>query len=289
MATSSNERRDPGVYLTRSQLVELFDEFVLPIAEIDNFIHAAMKYKDKNKSRYRIEVKSKQLKKKIDDAIDRSGHDRLLANVYSKICLEHRIKKLLTRRSSEWKNFTIIASKFHELFNVYSLEYTEEQRGGIYEQWMRFLLKDNPRRRFKSMRNCYNELQEFWDAKLIVAEDNKNKETEQLINLYLKLVYKNNPGADLKAYRRSDVFQHFVLARMMANKHKAPVDKWLEAQIEGLSWTGNLPEPMQLCTPNALDRYRKIMLKGFDHSNFRGFTHSKMLDKIIKRRENEQS
>lgn len=284
MPTSS---RDPGIYITREQLTEILGELGIDTRNVNRIFLAAQQFKTKNNHRYNFVVPNKTVHKKVQDAVDRSAHAELLARIYTNIMVENRINAILDPRSSNWRDFVVIVGKFSELFDLYSLQYSEDERPRLYEAWMRYLLRDNVRRSFKRMRTCYDELRDYWDAKMIVMEDDNNENTKRLLSLYLNLVQKNNPNADLKPYKRSEVFQHFVLARMMAEKHRAPVEKWLAAQVEGLAWTGNLPLPTQLCTPNALDRYRKQMLSGFDHSNFRGFTDNKMLDKIIKRRQNE--
>lgn len=106
--------------------------------------------------------------------------------------------------------------------------------------------------------NMQEKITNDYDFKLQVQDDKNPQETKLIYEYYADLIM-NKTGIDIKYDMSPEKYIKFIEIREITDKMDIPFDIYIDSQFDGLSWTGNYPQPNQLVGEKAIERLNKFL------------------------------
>jgi hypothetical protein len=256
-------KREPSIHITESVLLRLIREFY----DFDDLTEEhAMEMRDYIMSRaYKYSLESRQiqitnqkiadkvLNKVVDDKTDISLLSTLIYSIRKD--LKHRGIKPINNNSAEWTQLKKLTNVVNEFCNEFELS----KREG-YITYIRNGLKkiSSYRGYITKLYDMSESLSNEYQASIEIKEDKNSKLTYTLHNYYIgKIAIKTG----MKESFLNNPLDYVIFVRLSEKlvEMKVKPEQYIDAQFEGLGWTGNYPEPSQLLSDKAIGRLNKYL------------------------------
>ena len=256
-------KREPSIHVTESILLRLIREFY----DFDDLTEEhALEMRDYIMSRahnYSLEsrqiqitnqkIADKVLNKVVDDKTDISLLSTLIYSIRKD--LKHRGIKPINNNSAEWTQLKKLTKVVNEFCNEFELG----KREG-YITYIRNGLKkiSSYRGYITKLYDMSESLSNEYQATLEISNDKNARLTQTLHNYYIgKIAIKTG----MKESFLSNPLEYVIFVRLSEKlvEMKVKPEQYIDAQFEGLGWTGNYPEPSQLLSEKAIGRLNKYL------------------------------
>lgn len=164
----------------------------------------------------------------------------------------------ITKQDNAWGTLTKLANIGNQMADDFKL--SKPQAYAIYIRLAVGLMRKGYA--LNKMASYKDRIYELYATELEVTRDGNAEGTKVLAQIYYEEAEKFY-GKDPKRLDEDKV--HFMKAREMADTIPADYESFVMAQIQGLEFTGNFPEPYQLYSAQAEHRYltRKKVTQSF--------------------------
>lgn len=281
-------KREPSIHITQSKLKQIINEFHDYAENSEEYIDEMVEFMMKRARPFSLEkrtiIPNSKTSKKVEVKISNDKSDyNLLANIIYTVRkkLKHKGIKAIDINSSEYstlKKLTIVINQFCEEFNL-------DKRQGYIEYTQAGLKK------ISSFRGYLNKLIDMsesisleYEAIDIINNDKVKSITKQIHDEYTSRVF-DKTGIPTDYTDKPTQYINFIKVREFALKYNVAFQDYLDAQFEGLEWTGSYPEPSQLVNEKSIERLNKYMYQNHKkkiHNNHSTKTDKKLTD-VLKR------
>lgn len=248
--------RNPSIHITKSQFEEILDTL-----EVDNFpVEAFFVIARKMAINHRAVLVSnnKNTKRVTNILLASKGDAALIADILyaTRIKLKHRgVRKINESNSREWAN----CKKLAEICNIFCEDFGFDTREGFIKYIEIGLNRMSDYRniiqRLISMQeNIINQ----YSAELEIQE---NKDSAKDIHDYFVKKIANATGIYESYEKQPEKYVHFIRLGKFLGEHGWDYIKFIDAQFESLAWCNGLPEPSQMYSDKAIERYNKYLYK----------------------------
>ena len=167
----------------------------------------------------------------------------------------HKGLVLPSKGSTAFDQYRVVAARIKSLADDYEEE-PEVIADLYFKRALALLGKKYNLSRLMSETTHDNVVSDIEKSVSIVADPNRDY-TAELFNYYC-----SKAAASKDKLLKSTAYSFFVDAASMAIAVGASAKDWVDAQFDGLSFTGSNPRPEQLCTPSAEDRFLNYRANG---------------------------
>lgn len=246
--------RDPIVHTKRSSLETVCRVIGLPKGTANTILVELHRRNLQLKNYYVLPKAQSKIRQKVQKELDAvTGNTDLFYStlVYVRKSVEH--KSVTPPILPGTKNYQLLvevsnmAAKFAEDFGL--------SRGQGIKQYVEIGVGIMGKRYAINKFKTYNDkIYEYQTNSLVLDEDPSPDLTKKFLDEWVVALSKHTA---VKNYSVSSVAEmvHYVWGKEAALISKATFEDWIEAQIEGLSFMGVIPEPYQLYGDNAKLRY----------------------------------
>ena len=253
--------REPSIHITKSQFEE-----ILKTLEVDNFpVEAFFVIARKEAINHRaVLVSNNKNTKRVNNLLLASkGDAALVADILyaTRIKLKHRgVRKINESNSREWAN----CKKLAEICNTFCEDFKFDTREGFIKYietgLKRMIDYRNVMQRLISMQdNITNQM----DAEIELKGDKDPGFTKDIHDEFIKRVA-SVTGIYESYEHQPEKYVHFLRIHNLMDEKDWNVFKFLDAQFEALAWCNGLPEPSQMYSDKAIERYNKYLYKNKD-------------------------
>jgi len=198
-------------------------------------------------------IAERATKKLVNDKTDIMLLSNLIFSVRKQ--LRHKGIKPIDNNSTEW----VSLKKLSPLINNFCNDFNLPKREG-YLVYIRIGLS-----RISSFRGYINKLYDMsetisnqYEAEKIISDDPNKILTQKLHDYYISLIVKRT-GINENYLDKPNKYVNFVKVANIIESQSLNYRVFIEAQFEGLDWTGNYPEPEQLASDKCIERLNKYM------------------------------
>ena len=260
--------REPSVHITKAQFLQVLDDLEIKAFPVDAFFRLASKRAINSRG---ILVKNKRTTKTVTKVLLASkGDTQLTADLlYAvRIKLHHRgVRKITEYHKREWslcKELTSICNQFAETFQFESareafITYIEigfKRMGRDARNWLNRLvsMSDNIFFYYESLKDT--------------EKDDKPKKTSYLYEIYNRRIADATGIVDTEPLKENpEKYLHFFRLRRILDHNEWDYEDYIDAQFEAMSFCNGIPEPQNLSTQKAVDRYKKFLFKSNRNPN----------------------
>lgn len=259
--------RQPSVHITKDQFLQLLEELEVKAFPVDAFFRLAAQRAINTRA---VLVKNKKTNKQVTKVLlADKGDTQLTADIIyaTRIKLKHRgVRKITEMNHRDWtlcKELTNICNQFAQDFGF----------DNAREAFIKYITIG-----FERMgKNCRN-----WLARLVgmsdniftyyssvkeVEDDDNVQKTQKLFNIYNMILCESTGIAENSSLKDNpEKHLHFLQVRQLLDSKGWNYEDYLRAQFEAMAWVGGIPEPHNLYTQKAVDRYLKYMYKQHQNS-----------------------
>lgn len=277
-------KRDPSIHIRESHLYEIVNEVMEQVKEkflgkkdvepeefnntlVYFIVRKAKKYAINNRNI--LEGNAKLLSKAANITLNSRDKSNLFADTLNSVrrYLQHRGITKIKPGDKEWdmiKVLTESALGFCEDFKL-------KPRNGftIYITIGINKMRGYSLNKFKSL---HSSICNYQEALLTIQNDPTPGSTQEVYNYYSKKL-NELVGLSPNYTKDPESFCYFISAKENSIITGVDFKTYIDAQFEGLSWTGSAPEPQQLVGEKAIARLTKYLNKN-------GLTAKKPLSKI---------
>lgn len=169
--------------------------------------------------------------------------------------LKHRGIQVIKPGSKDWEMVKEITDNAINFCNEFSFN-----KDVGFKKFILIALKKMNKVALNRIPSMYSAICETHMAMDIIENDGNSLGTETLYKVYQSKVIME--AGLMNDYRKlPDKYQYFVKAREVADKYNVNYEDYVIAQFEGLEFTGNYPDPVQLTGEKALERLTKYLHK----------------------------
>lgn len=246
--------RDPAIHVKMSALKEILSNYGITDKTVLDILVELNPHQIRDRAV--IETRTARRKRTLK-ILDVPKADTKLFNRLLTLVRKEKGHHFSTIKDSgkEWALFCDVvkeANNFCDSFKIArDLGYVEFIRIGIKLMGRKYSLN-----KFKSYAQ---RILDYYVYVLAIREDDSPEATEDFYNAYCAVLIKYT-GIDLDIDNVED-YVNMVYAKQACDECGAKYDDWVEAQFDGLSFTGGVPEFNQLYGENAVKRYRAFMAK----------------------------
>lgn len=250
--------REPSIHINKSQFEE-----ILNTLEVDNFpVEAFFVIARKMAINHRAVLVSnhKNTKRVSNILLASKGDAALVADIIyaTRIKLKHRgVRKINESNSRDWAN----CKKLAEICNTFCGDFQLETREGFIKYIETGL------RRMSDYRNILPRLISMQDnitaqvsAEIELMEDPYPGITKEVHEYFIKKIA-NTTGIYEPYSDQPEKYVHFLRLSKFLFERDWDYVKFIDAQFESLAWCNGLPEPSQMYTDKAIERYNKYLYK----------------------------
>lgn len=240
--------RDPAIHIRFSDFLKIYKSIDhTQDAEdiVDEFFIKALPYRLKGRQVLNLKKKSLEALKRVQKTDDEFIENFLVILYDERVVAQHKYIKTINKKSSEYVTAAEIAANAQEFIQLFNLGEDDGMR-----QYCRIGIKMMGKKYGLNKFKYYNAriFSEFEQA-LELKQDSNSKLTKEIYKYY-----KGKVGLS-----KIEFTSDFVYCRQVIEEEKANVSDFIDAQFEGLSVFGAVPEPYQLHTENSKARYRIFM------------------------------
>lgn len=275
--------REPSIHTTESQLALVIDsiKYNYNIKKLSSEELAKLLLKGcagQSSINRSVTISNDKLEKKITNILKSSkGDAMLLAGLIHKKRQQKRQRgvKLMTPQHRDWPQVKKLAECCVQFCNDFELKKKEG-----FSIYIDICLKkiSSTSRILSKMLNMSEAVNNIYDAKLRILDDNHSGETKEAHDSYCNLITKNT-GVGANYDDNPLVYQNFIEVVDECDRLNVPIDIYLQAQFHGLAWANSYPEPINLIGDKAVKRLNKYMFEN----------KIKMADKNTKKSSSELS
>lgn len=265
----STNLRQPSIHITEKNLKSLLRQYFgdprendntnLSWQEVDELVNYLMGNAKKLALEKRsVHVQTKALAHKVENKLTNDKTDiSLLSNIIFTLRkqLKHKGIKPIDNNSSDW----IALKKLTPVINNFCMDFSLTKREG-YIAYTRIGLT-----RITSFRGYINKLYDMsetistqYEAEAVILDDPNKALTKNIHDYYISLIIVRT-GIQDSYLDKPNKYIKFVEVAQIVNKNNLDYKIFIDAQFEGLDWTGNYPEPEQLASDKCMDRLNKYM------------------------------
>ena len=251
-------KREPSIHVTRSCLIELFEEFGFDVNKITPFMLAAKNYALVGRRLIIENSKTRQnkLRKVSTEDIYLLGEFSLKFRQY---VLDNKIRPtfpIINEHHSDWKYVKNAVKNLIEFCEQYNYD-PHEMIDDFIELAHKVMGKQFSLHKFSYYRT---RMLDYYHELYVIQNDPNKEETLRMMSFYLKLVNQMT-RINLDDLKKRSVYYHFVLGSAEALKNNADVTDWVQAQFDAIAWADEIPEPSMMHNDRAVERYRKYLMK----------------------------
>lgn len=249
--------RKSSVYIIFDDLVAILRKRGISLRKSDIEHLRIELHKARLKGRRNIGLKAGE-KKKVEKVESTSEEFIELVQATLKLVRIKAGHKAITKidpNSIDYTSLSNLASKIGEFAQLFNLPLDKDTVITYLGISMEFL--GNKPFALNKLVNYHSRVCSKYGDRLTIAEDANEKLTEAICCAYCDTI-KAKTGIDIDLIQADAV--NFVFAAEECVKVKGTALNWVLAQFDGLAWTGNYPETVQLHGEAARKRYFKYML-----------------------------
>lgn len=250
--------REPSIHITKSQFEEILNTLEVNNFPVEAFFVIARKEAINHRA---VLVSNHKNTKRVNNILLASkGDAALVADILyaTRIKLKHRgVRKINESNSREWAN----CKKLAEICNTFCEDFKFDTREGFIK-YIEIGLK-----RMTDYRNLMQRLISMQDnitnqvsAEIELVEDKYPTLTKETHEYFIKKVA--NTTGIYELYIQPEKYVHFLrLSKFLVEHNLGSYKEFIDAQFESLAWCNGLPEPSQMYSEKAIERYNKYLYK----------------------------
>lgn len=252
--------REPSIHITKLQFEE-----ILNTLEVSNFpVEAFFVIARKKAINHRAVLVSnhKNTKRVTNILLASKGDASLVADIIyaTRIKLNHRgVKKI---KESETRNWAT-CKKIAEVCNIFCQDFGLETREGFI-QYIEIGIKrmdGNYSNLLTRLSAMSEKITEDYQAQLELNNLSNSERSEvESIKVYYYRKIANTTGIYDRVDSPDKVI-HFLRLKEFLDSREWDYMDFIDAQFESLAWCNGLPEPSQMYTDKAIERYNKYLYK----------------------------
>lgn len=261
----STNLRKPGIHITEDNLRSLIRQY-FGDPEIDAAWEEANNLTDflmigakkLSLEKRSINITNQTVANKVMNKVTNDKTDiMLLSNLIfsTRKQLKHKGIKPIDNNSPDWtslKKLTPIVNNFCNDFNVGKREgYIAYTKIGLT--------------RITSFRGYLSKLYDMsetisiqYEAEMVITSDVNKSLTRKIHDYYISIIIKRT-GVSESYVDKPNKYIKFVEVAKIIESNNLDYQIFIDAQFEGLDWTGNYPEPEQLASDKCMERLNKFM------------------------------
>jgi len=280
-------KRIPSLHVTKPVLIEALRSLLGEEQLAESFAEAlliACKGKSCNNRALLLSNKA-EIKKASLYAENPSQY----AYIFCKVLLNirrnnhHKGVSLIEEGSTNWTTVKKIVPLIAEFAQETTLTFTNACKQ--YISWGNYLMGN--RFALSKFQSLSTQILEVYFADKALDENPWQTETYRGIRHYSDKVY-SRAGMIIEGLDENPLkMVEFMKAAEYCAKNRITITDYIDAQFEGLDWTGGIPEPTQLNSENAIQRYVKFAYKNKKHKPGKAPAPSNIEWDKIKTLENE--
>lgn len=163
----------------------------------------------------------------------------------------HRGINQVTPGEVEWLQLKEVCALATEFCNEFGI--TKRLGYVLYCEMAMGKMKNYSLNKFKSLHKV---LCEEYEANQVIKKDDNKRATERAHDIYCKLISERTGFA--QGYKDMPIkYQYFVKAANEAARMKIEVSVYIKAQFFYVDFTNQIPDPLQLVGPKAIDKLQK--------------------------------
>jgi len=251
-------RREASIHITKSDLIKVLEKLTtIKNVEIiaDKIFHIAKPYSIHTRT---ITISNERMEKKAEKLIKSSRRDAdfLAQLIYAtRKRMKHRGITQTKVGSRDWgilKEITAHALDFTNEFNL-------TRRYGFLK-YIEVGLSKMQKFNLNKFLPMYQGICETYQAMVEIEKDTDREMTEQMYKIYAQRVIEATGIFDTLE-ELPEKYVWFVRAREQAKNMNVAVNIYMQAQFDGLDFTGGIPHPVQLVGPKATERVARYCYK----------------------------
>jgi len=252
-------RREPSIHITKASLIEIYRTMGFghyqSVSMADELFHYARPHSVHTRS---ITVSTERMEKKAKKLLHSSRRDAdLLAQLIyaTRKRMKHRGISQIKAGSKDWgvlKEITAHALDFANEFNL--------QRRYGFLKYVEIALSKMKKFNLNKFLPMYQGVCETYQGVIEIEEDKDKEMTEELYKIYSQRVIEHT-GIHDETEKLPEKYVWFVRARKQAESMNVAVNIYMQAQFDGLDFTGGIPHPTQLVGPKATERVIRYCYK----------------------------
>ena len=256
-------KRIPSIHITEEELAEILNQgFRFPPHKIDWYDvakYVVERAKTKSLNNRSVSVSNNKLERDIKNLIKASDSDAsLLSNLIyhirrrkTKLYTTKRIEKG-TKEYTQLKELTKVCVDFCNTFNL-------SKKAGFTTYLELAIPKISSSLNYvNKLVNMAEKIYQIQEAKQLIENDSNKSETKNIHDLYVGLIA-TKTGITNDYTTNPIIYCKFIEIREVTDRLDIPVDIYIKAQFNALSWTDSFPEPNQLVGDKAIERLNKYM------------------------------
>ena len=205
-----------------------------------------------------INITNQTVAKKVLNKVTNDKTDiMLLSNLIfsTRKQLKHKGIKPIDNNSSDWTSL----KKLTPVVNNFCNDFELSKREG-YIAYVKIGLT-----RITSFRGYLNKLYDMsetisiqYEAEMVIQSDVNKTLTRDIHDYYISIIIKRT-GVTESYADKPNKYIKFVEVAQLVKDNNLDYKIFIDAQFEGLDWTGNYPEPEQLASDKCMERLNKYM------------------------------
>lgn len=281
--------RKAGIHIYEDNLRKLLMQFYYYEDNIEDMVDEMVLYLMQEGKKLSLEKRTlnitnqtlakKALNKATNDKTDISQLAKIILLVRKQ--LKHKGIKAIDNLSPDW----VALKKLTPIVNQFCQDFELDKKEG-YTDYVKLGLS-----RITSFRGYINKLYDMseaisnlYEAEIIIKEDPNRELTENIHNYYMQLVI-TRTGIHESYRDKPYKYVNFIRVSETVIKHKVDYKIFIDAQFDGLEWTGNYPQPEQLISEKSSERLSKFVYssKGKELLNINSKKVDKGLTNILRK------
>ena len=251
--------RDPSLHIAKSRLVLILDKILPKNIESKEFANEIFKRAKAHSLHTRtVTITNDRIEKKAKKLLSssRADADLLAQLIYAKrMLLRHRGVSRIKSGSRDWETLKEVAGQALDFCEEFGL--TKSKGFRIY---LDMGLSKMKKFMVNKLLGMYEGICERYEAILEIQEDEDSEMTELMYKTYNEFVV-SHTGVFANIKEIPEKYVHFVRARKVAEQINLSPDLYVEAQLEGLDFTNNVPHPSQMVGIKAMERVARYCYK----------------------------